>query len=146
LIVLDGQGIDVILEMSWMKEHKALFDTTARTMQLSTPDHGMVTLQLSSSTTVAPSVHRTTTQNLEDIPVAREFPDVFPEDLLGMPPGQEVEFTIELQFGTAPIYRRPYKMTPKELAKLKELLDKWYIHPSSSPWGCPILFVKKKDQ
>jgi hypothetical protein len=61
-----------------------------------------------------------------------------------------VEFTIELQPGTAPISRRPYKMTPKELAKLKvqlnELMDKGFIHPSSSPWGCPALFVKKKDQ
>jgi hypothetical protein len=67
-----------------------------------------------------------------------------------MPPDQEVEFTIELQLGTAPISRRPYKMTPKELAELKiqlkELLDKGYIHPSSSPWGCPAFFMKKKDQ
>jgi hypothetical protein len=79
-----------------------------------------------------------------------EFPDVFPEDLPGMPPDRDVEFTIELQPGTAPISRRPYKMTPKELAKLKvqlnELLDKEYICPCSSPWGCPTLFVKKKDQ
>jgi hypothetical protein len=66
-----------------------------------------------------------------------------------MPPDQDVEFTIELQPGTAPIYRRPYQMTPKELAELKvqlkELLDKGYIHLSSSPWGCLALFVKKKD-
>jgi hypothetical protein len=64
LIVLDGQGINVILGMSWMKEHKALLDTATRTVQLSTLDHGMVTLQLSSSTTVAPSAHHTTTQTL----------------------------------------------------------------------------------
>jgi hypothetical protein len=67
-----------------------------------------------------------------------------------MPLDQDVEFAIELQPGTAPISRRPYKMTPKELAELKvqlnELLDKGYIHPNSSPWGCPALFVKKKDQ
>jgi hypothetical protein len=66
-----------------------------------------------------------------------------------MPPDRDVEFIIELQPGTAPISRRPYKMTPKELAELKvqlsELLDKRYIRPSSSPWGCPALFVKKKD-
>jgi hypothetical protein len=97
-----------------------------------------------------PSVHHTTAQNLEDIPVACEFPDVFSEDLLGMPPDQDVEFIIELQPDTAPISRRPYKMTPKELAELKvqlnELLDKRYIRLSSSPWGCPALFVKKKDQ
>jgi hypothetical protein len=67
-----------------------------------------------------------------------------------MPPDQDVEFVIELQPDTAPISRWPYKMTPKELAELKvqlnELLDKLYIHPTSSPWGCPTLFVKKKDQ
>jgi hypothetical protein len=95
-------------------------------------------------------VHHTTAQNLEDIHVACEFPDVFPEDLPGMPPNWDVEFTIELQLSTAPISRRPYKMTPKELAELKvqlkKLLDKGYIRPSSSPWGCLALFVKKKDQ
>jgi hypothetical protein len=67
-----------------------------------------------------------------------------------MPPDHDVEFVIELQPGMAPISRRPYKMTPEELAKLKvqlnELLDKGYIRPSSSPWGYPALFVKKKDQ
>jgi hypothetical protein len=70
--------------------------------------------------------------------------------LPGLPPDQDVEFVIELQPGTAPIFKRPYKMTPKELAELKvqlkELLDKGYIHPSSSPGGCPALFMKKKDQ
>jgi hypothetical protein len=82
--------------------------------------------------------------------VAYEFSDVFLEDLPGMPPDRYVEFTIELQPGTAPISRRPYKMTPKELAELKvqlkELLDKGYIRPSSSPLGYPALFVKKKDR
>jgi hypothetical protein len=82
--------------------------------------------------------------------VAREFPDVFLEDLPGMPSDRDVEFTIELQPYTVPISRQPYKMTPKELAKLKvqlnDLLDKGYICPISSPWGCPALFVKKKDQ
>jgi hypothetical protein len=82
--------------------------------------------------------------------VVHEFPNVFPEDLPGMPPDRDMEFTIELQPGTSLISRRPYKMTPKELAELKvqlkELLDKGYIHLSSSPWGCPTLFVKKKDQ
>jgi hypothetical protein len=82
--------------------------------------------------------------------VSCEFPGVFSEDLSGMPLDQNVEFTIELQPATIPISKRSYKMTPKELAELKvqlkEFLDKGYIHPSSSPWGCPALFVKKKDQ
>jgi hypothetical protein len=97
-----------------------------------------------------PSVHHTTALNQEDISVAYEFPYVFPEDLSLMPPDWDVEFVIELQPGTAPIFRRSYKMTPKELAELKvqlnELLDKGYIRSSLSPWGCPALFVKKKDQ
>jgi hypothetical protein len=72
---------------------------------------------------------------LKDIPIICEYPDVFREDLPGMPPDQDIEFVIELQPGTAPIYKRPYRMPPN---------DKGYIHPSASPWGCPALFVKKK--
>jgi hypothetical protein len=112
--------------------------------------YGTQVLQLSVIPVVTPSVHHTTAQDLEDIPVACEFPDAFPEDLPGMPLDRDVEFVIELQPGTAPIFRRPYKMTPKELTELKvqlnELLDKGYIRPSSSSWGCTGLFVKKKDQ
>ena len=74
---------------------------------------------------------------------------MFPDDLPGMPPDGEIEFIIELQPGTAPISKRPYRMPPKELAELKiqlqELLDKGFIRPSASPWGCLALFVKKKD-
>jgi hypothetical protein len=150
LIVLDGQGLDIILGMGWMRAHKALLDTATRVVQLESSLYGTQVLQLSVIPMATPSVHHTTAQNLEDIPVACEFPNVFLEDLPGMPPDRDVEFVIELQPGTAPISRRPYKMTPKELAELKvqlnELLDKEYIYPSSSPWGYPALFVKKKDQ
>jgi hypothetical protein len=150
LIILDGQGIDAILGMSWMKEYKVVLDIATRTVHLESPIHGSVSLRLPSPTSIASALHHTVVQNLEDIPVACEFSDVFPEDLLGMPPDRDVEFIIELQSGMTPISRRPYKMTPKELVDLKvqlnELLDKGYIHPSSSPWGCPALFVKKKDQ
>jgi hypothetical protein len=70
-------------------------------------------------------------------------------DLRGMPPDRDIEFIIELQPGIAPISKRPYRVPPKELAELKiqlqELLDKGFIHPSASPWGCLALFVKKKD-
>ena len=78
-----------------------------------------------------------------------EYPDVFPEDLPGMLPDSEIEFVIELVPGTAPIYKRPYRMDANQLAELKDqiqdLLDKGYIHPSTSPWGAPITFVPKKD-
>jgi hypothetical protein len=135
---------------SWMKEYKAVLDVAACTVHLASPTHGSVSLRLPSPTSIASTLHHTTAQNLEDIPVACEFSDIFPEDLPRMPPDWDVEFVIELQPGMAPISRRPYKMTPKELPELKvqlnELLDKGYIHPSFSPWGCPALFVKKKDQ
>jgi hypothetical protein len=137
LIVLDGQELDIILCMGWMRAHKALLDTATQVVQLDSPIHGIYVLQLSSISAATPSVHHTTTQSLADIPVTYEFPDVFPEDLLGMPPDWDVEFTIELQPGVTPISRRPYKMTLKELVELKvqlnELLDKVYIRPISSP-------------
>ncbi|GJT36386.1 putative reverse transcriptase domain-containing protein [Tanacetum coccineum] len=88
-------------------------------------------------------------RRIEDVPVVRDFPGVFPEDLPGLPPTRQVEFHIELIPGAAPVVRAPYRLAPaemKELAEqLKELSDKGFIRPSSSPWGAPILFVKKKD-
>lgn len=86
---------------------------------------------------------------LEEIDVVSEFPDVFPEELPGLAPKREIDFTIELVPGTAPISKAPYRMAPAELKELKEqlqeLLDKGFIRPSVSPWGAPVLFVKKKD-
>jgi hypothetical protein len=82
--------------------------------------------------------------------VVREFPDVYPDELPGMRPRRAIEFEIKLQLGTAPIAKAPYKMSLVELSDLKiqfqDLLDKCFIHPSSSPWGCPTLFVPKKDK
>jgi hypothetical protein len=83
------------------------------------------------------------------VKVVRDFPDVFPEELPGVPPNREVEFGIELQPGAAPVSAAPYRMAPVELkelkAQLQELLDRGFIRPSISPWGAPVLFVKKKD-
>ncbi|GJR95207.1 putative reverse transcriptase domain-containing protein [Tanacetum coccineum] len=88
-------------------------------------------------------------RRIEDVPVVRDFPEVFPEDLLGLPPTRQVEFHIELIPGAAPVARVPYRLAPAELKdlaeQLKELSDKGFIRPSSSPWGAPIFFVKKKD-
>jgi hypothetical protein len=105
LIILDRQGIDVIIGMKWMKRHRALLDTIAQIVHLDSPEHGSVALQLALPPLTNAFVHHTTTQNLEDIPIAYEFPDVFPKDLPGMPPDWDVEFTIELQSGTVPISR-----------------------------------------
>jgi hypothetical protein len=85
----------------------------------------------------------------EDINVVSEFPDVFPEDLSGMPPKRKVEFAIELIPGTTPISKRAYRVSRPELVELKkqanELSEKGYIRPSTSPWAALVLFVEKKD-
>eukprot|EP00253_Pinus_taeda_P004982 PITA_04982 len=87
---------------------------------------------------------------LDNIPIIREFADVFPEEILGLPPKRNIDFTIELMPGVAPVSREPYRMSVPELTELKmqlqELLDTNYIRPSVSPWGAPVLFVKKKDE
>jgi hypothetical protein len=84
-----------------------------------------------------------------EVLVVNEFPDVFPEEFLGMPPDRDIEFVIELKPGTTPIYKTPYRMATPELAELKEhikeLLEKGFICPSSSPSGAPMIFVPKKD-
>ncbi|GKD60707.1 putative reverse transcriptase domain-containing protein [Tanacetum coccineum] len=88
-------------------------------------------------------------KRLEDVPVIRDFPEVFPDDSPGLPPPRQVEFQIDLVPGTAPIARAPYRLAPSEMRelseKLRELLEKGFIRPSSSPWGAPMLFMKKKD-
>jgi hypothetical protein len=84
-----------------------------------------------------------------DIRAVSEYPDVFLEELQGIPPDRDIEFVIELVHGTAPIFKRPYRMAANQLAdlmeELQELLDKGYIRPSASTWGAPIIFVPRKD-
>ena len=92
---------------------------------------------------------RSSEVRLEDVPVVRDFLDVFPDDLPGLPLEREIDFPIDLVPGTAPISLPPYRMAPAELKELKtqlqELVDRGFIRPSISPWGAPVLFVKKKD-
>ncbi|GKA34683.1 putative reverse transcriptase domain-containing protein, partial [Tanacetum coccineum] len=88
-------------------------------------------------------------KRLEDVPVVRDFPEVFLEDLSGVPPTRQVEFQIDLVPGAAPVARAPYRLAPSEMKELsdqlQELSEKGFIKPNSSPWGAPVLFVKKKD-
>ncbi|GJV32972.1 putative reverse transcriptase domain-containing protein [Tanacetum coccineum] len=88
-------------------------------------------------------------KRLEEVPIVQDFPEVFPEDLPGIPPTRQVEFQIDLILGAAPVAQAPYRLAPSEMKELsdqlKELSDKGFIKPSSSPWGAPVLFVKKKD-
>ncbi|GKB50662.1 hypothetical protein Tco_0901415 [Tanacetum coccineum] len=88
-------------------------------------------------------------KRLEDIPVVREFPEVFPENLPGLPPARQVEFQIDLFPGATPVARAPYKLALSEMQELsnqlQDLADRGFIRPSTLPWGAPFLFVKKKD-
>jgi hypothetical protein len=151
MIILKSQDIDVILGMNWLAQHKAIPNTNLRTIKLS---HGHEEVLLSTPVAIPAKpfgwVYEAIIPEIQDIPVVCEFSDVFPEDLPGLPPERDVEFVIELKPGTAPISRRSYRMPPNELAELKiqlqDLLEKGFIRSSSSPWGCPAIFVKKKDQ
>jgi hypothetical protein len=149
MIVLKGQDIDVILGMNWLAQHKAILNTDLRTIKLS-HGHEEVLLSIPVAIPAKPfgRVYEAIIPEIQDIPVVCEFPDVFPEDLPGLPPERDVKFVIELKPDTAPISRRSYRMPPNELAELKtqlqDLLEKGFIRPSSSPWGCPTIFVKKR--
>jgi hypothetical protein len=151
MIILQKQDINVILGMNWMYQRGALIDALHRTIRLNLPDNkSHLLIQLPIPKRTVERICATSVQEICDIPIVCEFPDVFLDDLPGLPLDRDVEFVIELKLGTAPISQRAYRMPPNELAELKdqlqELRDKGFIRPGSSPWGCPALFVKKKDQ
>jgi hypothetical protein len=112
--------------------------------------YGKVIHNLPVVSRIMASLHHVVVLKLEDIHVIREFPNMFPDDLLGMPPKRAIKFKIELQPSAAPIAKAPYKMSPVEMKELKiqlqGLLGKGYIRQSTSPWGCSTLFVEKKDK
>ena len=149
LIALKSSDIDVILGMDWLSRQNAYLDCKAKSVKLTHPSGQIIDYTSPSSRIQMHTLNVLPLPDLEDIPVVRDFPDVFPEDLSGMPPERCVEFIVDLKPGTAPISRRPYRMAPHELTELKTqldaLLDKGFVRPSSSPWGCPVLFVTKKD-
>jgi hypothetical protein len=120
LIILRLEGIDVILGMDWMNRHKVVLDISERVVEINSPIVGATTLYLPFKDGVNPRSHVAITSQLEEISVVREFADVFPDELPGMPPDRDVEFVIELQPGTAPISKRPYRMPPKELAEIED--------------------------
>jgi hypothetical protein len=136
--------------MSWMKWHKVILDISMRLVQLNSLVYGNVTLHLHAVSRIKASLHHVVERKLQDIQVVHEFLNKFPDELSGMPPKRAIVFKIELQPGTNPITKAPYKMSLVELVDLKiqlqNLLDKGFIHPSSSPWGCPALFIPKKDK
>ncbi|KAL0541130.1 hypothetical protein IC582_021167 [Cucumis melo] len=171
LLVLDMLDFDVILGMDWLAANHASIDCSRKEVTFNPPSRASFKFKgevsrsfpqvisairasklLSQGTwgiLVSVVDTREADVSLSSEPVVRDYPDVFPEELPGLPPHREVEFAIELEPGTVPISRAPYRMAPAELKELKvqlqELLDKGFIRPSVSPWGAPVLFVKKKD-
>jgi hypothetical protein len=151
MIVLKGQDIDVILGMNWLAQHKAILNTDLRTIRLSCcQEEDLLSIPVAIPAKPIGRVYEAIIPEIQDIPVVCEFPGVFPEDLPGLSPERDVEFVIELKPVMAPVSRRSYRLPPNELAELKtqlqDLLEKGFIRPSLSPWGCPAIFVKKKDQ
>jgi hypothetical protein len=154
LIVLESKGIDFILGMDWLSKHKVLIDCTKKSVKLTTPEGNemeFVTEPVVIAKGVANhvKVNQLDASQGSEVPVVNGFPDVLPEELPSMPPNRDIEFVIELKPGTTPIYKTPYMVATPEFAELKEhlkeLLEKEFIHPSSSPWGAPVIFILKKD-
>jgi hypothetical protein len=133
-----------------MKMHRAMLDNSAHLVHLDSPIYGKVSLQLPVVARLQVFVYTVDAKSLDAIPMVHEYPDEVHDDLPGMPPDRAIKFKIELQPGTALVYKRPYPMAQNEMAALKiqlqELLDKGYIRPSYSPWGCPAIFGSKKDK
>jgi hypothetical protein len=154
LIVLESKGNDVIPGMNWLSKQKVLIDCAKKSIRLTTPEGKEMEFVAEPVVTAKGVANREKVNQLDatqgsEVPVLNEFPDVFPEELPGMPPDRDIEFVIELNPGTTPIYKTPYRMATPELAELKEhieeLIEKGFIHPSSSLWGAPVIFVLKKD-
>jgi hypothetical protein len=153
-IVLESKGIDVILGMDWLSKHKVLIDCSKKSVKLTTPEGKEIEFVVEPVVTAKGVANHMKVNQLDasqgsEVPVVNEFPDVFLEELPGMPPDRDIEFVIELKHGTTPIYKTPCRMATPELAELKEhikeLLEKGFIHPISFPWGAPVIFVPKKD-
>jgi hypothetical protein len=148
------KGIDVILGMDWLSKYKVLIDYAKKSVKLTTLEGKEMEFVVEPMATAKGVINRAKVNQLDtsqgsEVPVVNEFPDVFPEELPSMSPDRDIEFVIELKPGTAPIYKTSYRMATPELAELKEhikeLLEKGFIHPSSSSWGALVIFVLKKD-
>src|ERR1044072_4851987 len=161
LICLPLVGLDVVLGMDWLKAnyvHINCYDNTVRFSSLAEEDQTMLvsTKQLKEFMKDETSVFLLmATLSVEsqsviaNFPVVCDFPEVFPDEIPSAPPEREVEFSVDLVPGTRPISMAPYRMSASELAELKsqleDLLEKKFVRPSVSPWGAPVLLVKKKD-
>ncbi|GJZ68110.1 reverse transcriptase domain-containing protein [Tanacetum coccineum] len=133
-------SFDVVIGMDWLSKYHARIIC----------DEKVVHIPIDGETLIIRVMEKKSDEKrLEDIAVVREFSKVFPKDLPGLPPVRQVEFQIDLIPGAAPVARAPYRLAPSEMQelsnKLQELAERCFIRPSTSPWGAPVLFVKKKD-
>ncbi|XP_065854728.1 uncharacterized protein [Euphorbia lathyris] len=171
LVLLEMLDFDVLLGMDWLASYHPSLNCYSKLVTFKIP--GEIEFQFQGDRSMAPHslisaiaarrllykncegflayVKDTQTKgvDLENVDVVNEFADVFPEDLAGLPPERVIDFCVDLAPETRPISMPPYRMAPAELKELKEqlqdLLDKGFIRPSVSPWGAPVLFMKKKD-
>ncbi|GKB92399.1 putative reverse transcriptase domain-containing protein [Tanacetum coccineum] len=138
-------SFDIVIGMDWLSKYHARIICDEKVVHI--PIDGETLIIQGDRTQVMKKTPDE--KRLEDIPVIREFPEVFPEDLPGIPPVHQVEFQIDLIPGATPVARAPYRLAPSEMQELsnqlQELSDRGFIQPSTSPWGAPVLFVKKKD-
>src|SRR3954463_12198485 len=142
--------------MDWMTNFAGVIDCVNRAITLTTPEGKRIRYKsrmelkdIRLNHLKGVSLNHLKDMDIDLVTIVREYPDVFPAELPGMPPDREVEFLIELLPGTGPIAKRPYPMSTDELKELKKQLKdqlaKGFIRESSSPWGAPVLFVMKKD-
>ena len=147
LYVIPMRDIAVILGMDWLSNHGAQIDCGENTVSIRNIDGGRVVYQGDKYTRIEVEIQLNAMKEvrIEDIPVVREFQDVFPAELPGMPPDREIEFTIDLITGTSPIAQQPYRMGLMELVELKEQLDeleeKGFIRESVSPWELQLFLL-----
>ena len=171
LIELSFREFDVILGMDWLSQHRPIVDCRLKRVTLRTPNDDEVIFIGERSNHLSNVISAADARkmvrkgceaylayvidavkprpSISDISTVSDFPDVFPEELPGLPPQREIEFPIDVVSGATLASITPYRMAPLELKELKlqlqELLEKGFIQPSVSPWGAPVLFVKKKD-
>jgi hypothetical protein len=120
LLILGMDNVDIILGANWMTWHQVVLDVVNRIVEIHSPICGKFTIFLPSQGTTKSCAFAMIELPLKKIPVVCEYVDVFPDELPGMPPDQDIEFAIELQPGTTPISKRPYRMPPAELTELKK--------------------------
>ena len=119
LIILESQGLDVILGMDWLSMYGGNIDCASKSILLTTPE-GRRIKYVSRHVSIRTQVNSLSGVVQEEVPVEKEFPDVFPKELPGMPPDRDIEFLIELLPGTGPISKRPYRMSAKDLVEIKK--------------------------